>query len=141
MTNSSPTGTEKPSASSYVVDASALLAAILHEPGGDVVSRAVRDGGFIGSVNLSETVSRLFELAFDESQVTVALQVLDLAVVDLDSDLAWLAARLRASTRSAGLSLGDRACLALAATLNLPALTADRNWANVDVGVEVVLCR
>lgn len=58
-----------------------------------------------------------------------------------DTDLALRAALLRNSTRPYGLSLGDRACLALARREGLPVLTADRSWAKLDVGVEVVLIR
>jgi PIN domain nuclease of toxin-antitoxin system len=118
-----------------------LLAAILQEPGDDFVKRAIREGGFIGAVNLSEAITRLIELSFSDEQIRRSLQVFDLTTVDFDTQLAWDAARLRAATRSRGLSFGDRSCLAIAAALEASALTADRNWANLDVGVEVVLCR
>ena len=40
-----------------------------------------------------------------------------------------------------GLSLGDRACLALALKLNLPALTTDRIWENLNLSVQVQVIR
>jgi ribonuclease VapC len=64
-----------------------------------------------------------------------------LVIFPLDEAQAREAARLRPSTRAAGLSLGDRACLALAASLKLPVLTADRAWAGLQVGVVVELIR
>ena len=94
-----------------------------------------------GAVNLAEVVSRLQDLGSDEGRIYELLEPLRLDVRDHDEALAWTTGLLRAATRQFGLSLGDRACLALALMLRLQALTADRHWAGVDVGVEVVLCR
>ena len=66
---------------------------------------------------------------------------LGLTVVPFDEEQAYKAGLLRQTTRSQGLSLGDRACLALAHSLGLPAITADRAWSNLNVGVEVILVR
>ncbi|MDP3523658.1 MAG: PIN domain-containing protein, partial [Hoeflea sp.] len=62
-------------------------------------------------------------------------------VVPLDTETALLAGRLREATRGRGLSLGDRACLALAIRENAIALTADRNWADLDLPCKVELIR
>lgn len=62
-------------------------------------------------------------------------------IVDFDAELGRRTADLRASTRSLGLSLGDRACLALAEHLHLPALTADQTWRNLRIGIEIRLIR
>jgi ribonuclease VapC len=62
-------------------------------------------------------------------------------VVDFDAELAEMSADLRPATRPNGLSLGDRACLALAQKRGAVALTADRTWASVDVPVEVRVVR
>jgi PIN domain nuclease of toxin-antitoxin system len=70
-----------------------------------------------------------------------ALGGLGLDVRAFDERAAWEAGALRAGTRKAGLSLGDRACLALARDLGVPALTADAAWAKVPSGVEVRLVR
>jgi PIN domain nuclease of toxin-antitoxin system len=58
-------------------------------------------------------------------------------VVAFDSDQAQRTGELIVLTRSHGLSLGDRACLALAQSRGIPALTADRAWLGLDVGVEI----
>ena len=106
-----------------------------------MVSDAIDNGAFVSSVNLAEIVSRLTDLGSNESQIRLLLEALKFETRDFGGESGWRAGLLRPQTRAAGLSLGDRACLALAAELGLPALTADRNWATLEVGVEVVLCR
>jgi ribonuclease VapC len=69
------------------------------------------------------------------------LQVLGLRVHPFDQQQAYVAGRMELPGRKFGLSLGDRACLALASVLSLPAMTADREWANLDLGVQVLLIR
>jgi PIN domain nuclease of toxin-antitoxin system len=125
---------------SNVVDSSALLALILGEPGSDFVEASLEQGAFVSSVNLAEVIAKLSE-SQDEAQVRRSLLTVKFETVPFAEDHAWRTAALRSSTRSLGLSLGDRACLALAQALGLPALTADRRWAETDFGVEVVLCR
>ena len=139
--NSSQSDAEKRNENSYVLDASALLASILGEPGSEVVEAATTTGSVIGAVNLAEVVTKLTDLQYSQIDITRSLNSLTFEVLDFNAELARATGSLRAPTRHLGLSLGDRACLALALSLGLPVLTADRNWANVDVGVEVVLCR
>lgn len=69
------------------------------------------------------------------------VEALGLTVVPFDGDTAMRAGLLRDATRAAGLSLGDRACIAVALREGLPALTADQVWTRVDVGVEIKLIR
>lgn len=64
-----------------------------------------------------------------------------LEIVPFSPDQALLCARLMAQARSLGLSLGDRACLALAMERGLAAMTADAVCAALDAGVEIVLIR
>jgi len=66
---------------------------------------------------------------------------MDLGVIPFDGLQARTAARLRAMTRHAGLSLGDRACLALGDRLGYPVVTADRVWAGLQVGTEIIMIR
>ena len=122
------------------MDSSAVVAGVLEEPGGEEM--ASRDGPFlISAVNLCEVLERLAVGIVAESQTLAMLEDLCLVLVDFTPDLAATAARLKAPTRSVGLSLGDRACLALALREQTPVLTGDRAWSKVDVGVEVVLIR
>jgi PIN domain nuclease of toxin-antitoxin system len=124
-----------------VLDASALLALLLVEPGSDIV-RAELPMAEMSTVNLSEVVARLVR-DHPEDVVRAAIGRLDLRLRDLDDWLATEAGILARLTHSAGLSLGDRCCLALAKRLRVPALTADRAWVDMAdaVGVEVRLIR
>lgn len=127
--------------SSAVLDASALLALVLNEPGRSVVAAAVSAGAVIGTVNLSEVVAKLHENGATEAAIHLALDPLAIAIAHFDTDLAYAAGFLRPATRAAGLSFGDRACLALAQSLALPALTADRSWASLSLGITITVIR
>jgi PIN domain nuclease of toxin-antitoxin system len=123
-----------------VADASAVIALLVGEPFTrfDPLHLAAAS---ISAVNLSEVLARLQEIGMSENEAVVAVAGLNLRVVAFDEQHARAAARLRSVTRHAGLSLGDRACLALGETLGCPVVTADRIWANLDVGIEVVVIR
>ncbi len=126
--------------SSCVLDASALIALFHQEPGSDKVAQAIEDGAVISTVNLSEVASKLNELGTPEVLIQTAINVLELTLVDFNAELAYKVGFLRPLTKSAGLSLGDRACLALAQHLNLPALTTDRVWKDLipEINVQVI---
>lgn len=123
-----------------VVDASAVLAVLLDEPQSARV-RPFLSSGAIGAVNLSEVVAKLQERGMPYEAIDRVLGHLDLEVVPFDGALALAAGKLRARTRAAGLSLGDRACLALALARGVPAVTTDRGWAGLDLGAEVIVAR
>jgi ribonuclease VapC len=127
--------------SEAILDSSAALAVIQGEPGAAVVLAALRVGAAMGTVNLAEVVTKLSEGGSSEEDIREAIERLALELVPLDAESAFQAGFLRAATRHAGLSLGDRACLALARQLSLPVLTADRSWQNVDIDVGVRLIR
>jgi len=112
--------------SSAVLDASALLALLNQEEGGDRVAELVVAGATISAVNLSEVAAKLSLAGMPEAQIREALDPLGLDIVPFDLDQAYQAVLLVGPTRAAGLSLGDRACLALASRVGLPAVTADR---------------
>ena len=125
-----------------VLDASALLAHLRDEPGADVVAEAIAGGAVISTVNLAEVFSRVADRGEDPAKLAAELTqsgLLDgaITVEPFTADDAIDAGRLRPLTRDAGLSLGDRACLALARRLDAPALTADTDWQGVDHGVEL----
>jgi PIN domain nuclease of toxin-antitoxin system len=123
-----------------VLDSSAILARVLGEPGGEAVA-AVVDGARVSAVNLAEVAQRLIDLGVDDAGVVETVRALPCEVVAFDDSLALRTSLLRRSTRHKGLSLGDRACLALAEREGWPVLTADRAWAELDLGIEVVLIR
>jgi ribonuclease VapC len=140
--NSSPTGDASGARkSSWVLDASALLAVLLEETGGEAVLRAIAEGASMSAVNFSESISRMLDLGAPSERVLDRIVEYGIDVLEFDSEAALQTALFRQLTRSQGLSLGDRSCLALAQRLDLPALTADRQWATVDVGVRIVVCR
>lgn len=125
-----------------VLDASALLAYLREEPGADDVADAIADGAAISTVNLAEVFSRSADRGADPAKLATALTdsgLLDGAITVEPFTVAdaITAARLRPMTRDAGLSLGDRACLALARRLNSPAVTADAAWQRIAHGVEL----
>lgn len=123
-----------------VLDASAVLAYIYDEPGADVV-HSVLDHAFISSVNLAEVVTKLADYSAGSDDIVDDVNRLDLRVVAFDQGQAYNAGLLRRYTREAGLSLGDRACLALAQAYNLPALTSDRRWSEVTINVDIIQIR
>jgi PIN domain nuclease of toxin-antitoxin system len=119
-----------------VLDASALLVLLHGEPGAAQVAEAL-PGAIVSAVNLAEVVGKLTEAGMPEEALREALDVLSLDVIPFDQADAFAVGALRASTRRAGLSLGDRACLGLAASRGLPALTTDRAWKRVRSGATV----
>jgi PIN domain nuclease of toxin-antitoxin system len=122
--------------SEIVLDASALIAVLREEPGSAAVE-AVLDDAAISAVNLSEVQAKLVERGTPPEIAWSWLVDLDLDVVDFDAPQARVAGDLRTLTRSHGLSLADRACLALAQVLGAPAMTADRAWSGLEVGIEI----
>jgi ribonuclease VapC len=125
-----------------VLDASALIAMLKAEPGADKVAAALADA-CISAVNLAEVVSHFAHLGMPPAAVGAMLQPLTLTIVPADTQIAHAAGQLRPTTARAGLSLGDRFCLALAQRDGAPAWTTDRAWITVAeaAGVEVVLVR
>jgi ribonuclease VapC len=123
-----------------VLDASALLAVLHAEPGAEQVEPRL-EGARIGAVNLSEVVATLTDDGVPEAEIRSAIGRLDLVVHAFEAEHAYRAGVLRRSTRAVGLSLGDRACLALAQSLGVLALTADRSWSRLDLGIAIEVIR
>lgn len=125
---------------SAVLDASAVLALLNGEPGGERVEAALA-GASVSAVNLAEVLVRLRRAGVGREDCARAVACLALEVVPFDRELAAEAAELEVLTAGAGLSLGDRACLATARRRRQSALTADRAWLRLDIGVRVVAIR
>lgn len=115
---------------SAVLDASAVLALIREEPGSNKVIEHVGRGA-ISAVNLQEVVKELLLSGLDEPVIRELLGELRLDVRSHDADAAYAAAALHQHTKEFGRGLGDRSCMALALSLGVPALTADREWRKV----------
>ena len=123
-----------------VLDASALLALLNVETGAEVVAESVTEA-VINAVNLSEVVGKLGTAGMPEEAIRQALQGLDLDVITFDEEQAYGAGLLRSVTDEFGLSLADRICLDTARRLGIPALTADKIWKELSVGIDVILIR
>ena len=123
----------------YVLDASALLALLNNEPG----ARRVRDilpDSLVGAVNVCETVGKLVGAGMSLSDARTSIELMNLEILPFDTDLAYKAGSLIVETRKLGLSLGDRACVALGLKLNKTVVTAEQSWSKLklDVSVEVI---
>lgn len=123
-----------------VLDASAVLAFLRHERGGERVAAAL-PGGVLSTVNLVEVLGKETRDGLAPEELLETLLSSDLTIVGLSVKEALLAAELLPLTKRRGLSLGDRACLATAISRGAPVLTADRAWEGLDVGVPVEVIR
>jgi len=124
----------------FVLDASGLLAVFNGEAGAERVIELL-PVSTISAVNLAEVVAKLQERGMPDDRIRATIESLELKVDPFDDMLAIETGLLRAATRAAGLSIGDRACLALAKQHDVPALTADRAWQKIDFDVRVELVR
>jgi ribonuclease VapC len=109
----------------FILDASAVLAVVLAEKGADYVLQHMSET-HLGTVNLSEATAKLMEYGVSAKNARDQISRLDSEIHDFDPNLAERTAILRSLTKNFGLSLGDRACLSLGQSLNLPILTSDR---------------
>lgn len=125
---------------SIVFDSSALLAITFEEEGAEIAAQALNDG-IISAVNVSEVITRYTDLGASEDDARASLLAFGLEIYPFDASLAIATGLMRSATRDAGLSLGDRACLALAIREQARVLTADRAWATLDLDIAVELIR
>jgi ribonuclease VapC len=123
-----------------VLDSSALIALLRGEKGGEAVALRL-EGSHLSSANLAETLTKATEWVRDPVEVLKEIKQLPMRIVPVSEAQALTAALLRPLTRSAGLSLGDRLCLALALSLGCPALSAESAWVGLPHNVEVELIR
>jgi ribonuclease VapC len=126
--------------SRIVVDTSVVVAFIKGEPGAEFMSKA-SPGSLLSALSLAEVIAVFVRMGDSLDDVREHMREIDLDVVDFDRELAEQTGALIAFTKRFGLSLADRACLALAKRENLPVLTADRAWRDLKVGVDIQLIR
>lgn len=119
-----------------VLDSSALLAAIDEESGAEVLAAVILDA-MISAVNLAEVVTKLVARGATRDDYQAAIAAFDLETVDFSRQMAEATGELVARTHPRGLSLGDRACIALGVSVGLPVYTADKNWSGQDLGCEI----
>lgn len=124
-----------------VLDASAVLALLHREPGSQLVAERMQNGAVVSSVNVAEVLSKQQELQIPSVETISLLELMGIHIHFFDTEAAVCVGNLRNSTKSLGLSLGDRACLALGDQLKCPVLTADRIWSQLHIGVEIIVIR
>jgi ribonuclease VapC len=126
--------------SKYVLDASALLALLHNEPGAkrvhDILAHSV-----IGAVNACETVGKLVSAGMNFDDARTSIELLNIEVIPFDNEAAYKAGNLIAETKKLGLSLGDRACLALGIITQLTVVTAEQSWSKVKLPVALEIIR
>jgi PIN domain nuclease of toxin-antitoxin system len=123
-----------------VLDSSALLAFINQEDGYEIVEKYLPTA-IMSSVNVAEVAAVLSSVDIPEDIISGIIHDLDIEVVNFDQGQALQTGFLRKKTKSAGLSFGDRACIHLAISKNLPVITGNEIWKNVDVNVEFTMVR
>jgi ribonuclease VapC len=126
--------------SSYVLDASALLALLQQELGTEIVAAALQDSA-ISTVNWSEVLQKSTSRGIDPEGMQAEFEALGVNIIPFSALQAELAAQLWLETKELGLSLGDRSCLALAIDQKATALTADKAWAQLKNGISIQLIR
>jgi ribonuclease VapC len=123
-----------------VLDSSAILAVFFNEPGAQIV-RPIVHGALLNSVNLAEIHTRMLDYGAQPQQAWGWIQGLQCEVCFFTDEHARVAAELRFITKPYGLSLGDRACLALAIERKATVYTTDRVWKNLSLGIEIEVIR
>jgi ribonuclease VapC len=122
-----------------VLDASALLALFNDEPGAQAVLDALAGDCLLSAVNQTEVLTKLLDKGLSQAEAASVMESVEIQVLAFDAGQSLEAAWLRRETRALGLSLGDRACLALARSRKAVALTADRPWSQVADAVGVTV--
>ena len=126
--------------SKVVLDASALLAVIGREPEAAQI-QSLFPHAVISSVNLAEVHSKLVRKGVPKDEAWTATATLVPEVIEFDAKQARIAGDLVSQTRTLGLSLGDRACIALGIALKAPVVTTDRAWKSLRLGIDIKVLR
>ena len=123
-----------------VLDASAVLAVVLEEPGAGAVAEALRSGAAMSTVNVAEVAACLHQDGWSDAEVALVFEALGIEVLPFGPQAALLSGRLRTATKRFGLGLGDRACLATGCVEGCPVLTSDRSWGALGIADLDVRC-
>ena len=123
-----------------VIDTSVILTILSGEPG-SAPALSLSAGGVMSAVNLAEVITKCFEFGLPEDAAMDTINALGIEIVEFGQDQAILAGQLRAAAPKGVLSLGDRACLALAVLRQTKAVTGDRIWASLNIGCRIELIR
>jgi PIN domain nuclease of toxin-antitoxin system len=123
-----------------VLDASALLAYLQDEPGGEAVDAVLPDS-VMSSVHWAEVIQKAIAAGVDVEGMLDDLQVLGLSIEPFTIEDGEMTGRLWDRTRQYGLSLGDRACLSLGSRLGVLILTSDRTWASLSLSLDIQIIR
>jgi ribonuclease VapC len=124
-----------------VLDASALMAVLNSEPGGEKLTPQIMSVAAASTVNLAEVHGKLVQRGFSPDDAWTAANGVIEEAVAFTAEQAKTAGDLVVQTRPLGLSLGDRACLALGIALRAPVYTADRSWKNLKLGIRIHVIR
>jgi len=125
-----------------VLDASAVLALLFREPGESVVAGYIqRTETLISLVNVTEILSKQQDLGISTEEALPLLELLGIQFCDFELKAVVQAAKLSQKTKMFGLSLGDRACLALGILHDCPVLTGDRIWSQLNLGIAIIQIR
>jgi len=123
-----------------VLDASAVLSFLNEESGCREVEQLLPDAA-VNAVNMAEVAGKLTERGGSYDEIRKIIESLGVEVVSCDLPLALRIGHLRSGTRILRLSLGDRACLATAIHHDVPAVTADRDWKTLKLGIKIQVIR
>ncbi len=127
---------------SVVLDASTVLAFLHKEQGEELVAHYLEHGKTaISIVNVAEILTKQQDVGIPAIETLSFIELLGIRIFDFDQEAALKVAGLRNQTKAFGLSLGDRACLALAEKLACPVLTADRVWSQLNLDVKIIQIR
>lgn len=123
-----------------VLDASAVLALLNQETGAEKVAAVLSDA-LMSAVNYCEVIGKLLDAGVSEPDARESVELLGIRIIDFDASHARAAAMLKRSTKSLGLSLGDRSCLALGLREKCDVVTAERSWAKLRTTLKIILIR
>jgi PIN domain nuclease of toxin-antitoxin system len=123
-----------------VLDASAILAVIRNERGASEVLPLLHSS-MISAVNFTEVLKRGQDKGGSPAVTRALFSNVGIPIVAFDEQQAVLCAELAATTQELGLSLADRACLALGVISQTKVITADQRMSRAKLPIEIILIR